>query len=72
MEPRFREKYPLYTWGALLLPPLILTLAIINLTLLVTIFFFWASIHVIHQVAYITNAYRIKRCQGLNQSFKIY
>jgi hypothetical protein len=64
MEPRFREKYPLYTWGALLLPPLIITLAILNLTLLVTIFFFWASIHVIHQVAYITDAYRMKDARG--------
>jgi len=64
MEPRFRERYPIYTWGALILPPLIVTIAILNLTLLVTIFFFWASIHVIHQVAYITDAYRLKDPRG--------
>ena len=39
MEPRFRERWPRYTVSALLLPPLIVTLAILNLTLLVTIFF---------------------------------
>ncbi len=60
MEPRFRERWPRYTLGALLLPPLIVGLAIANLTLLVTVFFFWASVHVIHQVAYVTDAYRMK------------
>jgi hypothetical protein len=64
MEPRFRQRYPRYVWGALLLPPLIVTLAILNLTLLVTIFFFWASVHVIHQVAYVTDAYRMKDPRG--------
>src|SRR5262245_54494495 len=64
MEPRFRQRYPRYTWGALLLPPLIVTLAIVNLTLLVTIFFFWASVHVIHQVQYVTDAYRMKDPRG--------
>ena len=64
MEPRFRERWPRYTLGALLLPPLIVTLAIVNLTLLVTIFFLWASVHVIHQVAYVTDAYRMKDPRG--------
>ena len=60
MEPRFRERYKKYTWGALLMPFIVVTLAIVNLTLLVTIFFFWASIHVIHQAAYIADSYRFK------------
>jgi hypothetical protein len=64
MEPRFRERWPRYTLGALLLPPLIVTLAVVNLTLLVTVFFFWASVHVIHQVAYVTDAYRMKDPRG--------
>ena len=64
MEPRFRERWPRYTLGAFLLPPLIVTLAVVNLTLLVTVFFFWASVHVIHQVAYITDAYRMKDPRG--------
>jgi hypothetical protein len=60
MEPRFRERYKRYTWGALLMPVLVVTLAIVNLTLLVTIFFFWASVHVIHQALYIADSYRNK------------
>jgi hypothetical protein len=60
MEPRFRERYRIYTWGALLMPLIVVTLAILNLTLLVTLFFFWASVHVIHQAAYIADSYRFK------------
>jgi hypothetical protein len=60
MEPNFRKRYKRYTWGALLMPVIVVTLAIVNLTLLVTIFFFWASVHVIHQALYIADSYRNK------------
>jgi hypothetical protein len=60
MEPRFRQRYRRYTWGALIMPVLVISLAVYNLTLLVTIFFFWASVHVIHQAAYIADSYRFK------------
>jgi hypothetical protein len=46
------------------MPVLVVTLAIVNLTLLVTIFFFWASVHVIHQAAYIADSYRFKDPRG--------
>jgi hypothetical protein len=71
MEPRFRERWPRYTLGALVLPPLIVGLAVLNLTLLVTIFFYWASIHVIHQVAYVTDAYRMKDPRGWDWNGRI-
>jgi hypothetical protein len=71
MEPHFRRTYPRYTWGALLLPPLIVTLAALNLTLLVTFFFLWASLHVIHQVAYVTDAYRMKDPRGWSRTGRV-
>ena len=64
MEPHFRERYRRYTRGAFLMPVLVVSLAIYNLTLLVTIFFFWASVHVIHQAAYIADSYRFKDPRG--------
>jgi hypothetical protein len=70
MEPRFRERYKRYTWGALVMPFIVVTLAIVNLTLLVTIFFFWASVHVIHQAAYIADSYRFKDSRSSIQSLK--
>ena len=60
MEPRFRQRYKTYTRLSLLMPVIVVTLAIVNLTLLVTIFFFWASVHVIHQALYIADSYRNK------------
>ncbi len=71
MEPDFRARYPRYSKGALLLPVLIVSLAIVNLTLLVTIFFFWASVHVIHQAAYVADAYRMKDPRGWRWSSRI-
>jgi len=71
MEPDFRKRYPVYSRGALLLPIIIVTIAVLNLTLLVTIFFFWASVHVIHQVAYISDAYRMKDPRGWRWSSRI-
>lgn len=70
MEPRFRERYRRYTWSAFLLPVLVVFLAIYNLTLLVTIFFFWASVHVIHQAAYIADSYRFKDPRGQGPSLQ--
>jgi hypothetical protein len=64
MEPHFRERYRRYTRAALLMPVLVVSLAIYNLTLLVTIFFLWASVHVIHQAAYIADSYRFKDPRG--------
>ena len=60
MEPNFRERYRTYMWGSLLLPVIIVSMAIWNLDVLVTVFFFWASIHSIHQAAYIADSYRFK------------
>ncbi|NWF86168.1 MAG: hypothetical protein HXY18_20350 [Bryobacteraceae bacterium] len=64
MEPDFRRRYPVYSKLAWLLPVIIVTLAALNLTLLVTIFFFWASVHVIHQACFVADAYRMKDPRG--------
>jgi hypothetical protein len=71
MEPDFRARYPQYARGAFFLPVLIVTLAITNLTLLVTIFFFWASVHVIHQAAFVADAYRLKDPRGWSWTSRV-
>lgn len=53
----YRKKRPKMIWTSLLIPVIVLTLAVINLQLLLTIFFFWASIHVLHQIIFITELY---------------
>jgi hypothetical protein len=60
MEPQFRRRYPRYTWGAVAMPVLVVATAIVNLDLLVTVFFFLAALHVIHQAGYVADSYRAK------------
>lgn len=60
VEPSFRKKYRWLLLPCALIPIAVGWLALRNMTLLLTIFFFWASVHVLHQIAYITDAYRHK------------
>jgi hypothetical protein len=46
--------------SSIIIPIIVVALAFLNLTLLLTIFFFWASLHVLHQVTYIVELYRHK------------
>jgi len=56
----FRKKYNWVLLPCVLIPMGVVWLALNNLVLLLTIFFFWASIHVLHQIAYLTDVYRFK------------
>ncbi|MCI0531400.1 MAG: hypothetical protein L0Y74_05580 [candidate division Zixibacteria bacterium] len=47
--------------ATILLPAGVFYLALTNMTLLLTIFFFWASVHVLHQLVYILDVYEHKR-----------
>lgn len=60
LDRNFTHRYPLYVGLALVLPVLVTILGLVNLTLLLTIFMMWASIHVLHQIAYLTDCYRAK------------
>ena len=43
------------------MPVLVVFLAIVNLDILVTVFFFMAALHVIHQAGYVADGYRDNR-----------
>ncbi|HLG50212.1 MAG TPA: hypothetical protein VKY56_01065 [Chloroflexota bacterium] len=60
MNRNFTRRYPVYVGFALLLPVLVTILGLVNLTLLLTVFMMWASVHVLHQIAYIADCYRVK------------
>jgi hypothetical protein len=47
--------------SSLFIPVVVVLLAVVNLSLLLTVFFFWASIHVLHQIVYITDLYSMRR-----------
>ncbi len=56
----YRKQHGWILLPCVLIPVTVVWLALHNLVLLMTIFFFWASVHVLHQIAYITDVYRFK------------
>src|SRR5215212_2959958 len=60
-EPNYRSRHRAFLLGSLALPVLVTILAFVNLQVLLTIFFTWASIHVLHQITYINDCYAAKR-----------
>ncbi|GAB4470165.1 MAG: hypothetical protein Kow00124_06060 [Anaerolineae bacterium] len=57
LDKDYVKKHPRMIWTSLAIPVIVVTLALLNLQLLLTVFFFWASVHVLHQIIYITEMY---------------
>jgi hypothetical protein len=57
LDEQFVKRYPMLIRSSIIIPIVVVSLAFLNLTLLLTVFFFWASIHVLHQVTYIVELY---------------
>jgi hypothetical protein len=61
LEPRFRQRFGFFAYLPLLVIPVLVVLgSIYSFLLLLTAFFFWASLHVTHQAQYISETYRRK------------
>jgi hypothetical protein len=60
LDASFRRNHPVYTWLALLIPAGVVYLGVYHYTMLITFFFSWASLHVLHQVIYLSDCYRVK------------
>ncbi len=56
----FRATHPRYLAAAFVLPPIVIYLGVFHYTFLITFFFSWASLHVLHQVIYLTDCYRAR------------
>ncbi len=63
LDEKFVKRYPALIRSSIIIPIVVVSLAFLNLPLLLTIFFFWASIHVLHQVTYIVELYN-RRTDG--------
>lgn len=56
----YRKNHRLILSSSLVIPVVVVALALSNLPLLLTIFFFWASLHVLHQIVYVVESYNEK------------
>ncbi len=60
LDTEFRSRYPMLIRSSIIIPIVVVALAFLNLNLLLTIFFFWASLHVLHQITYVVELYNHK------------
>lgn len=60
LDKRFRARHRWYSKLAFLLPLGVVYLGVKQYTLLITFFFTWASLHVLHQIIYLTDCYRTR------------
>lgn len=68
LDDTFKSRYPMLIRSSIIIPVVVISLAFLNLTLLLTVFFFWASIHVLHQVTYIVELYTHKEHKFIRKS----
>jgi len=67
LDREYVAKHKKVIWSSVLIPAIVITMAVLSLPLLLTVFFFWASIHVLHQIVYITELYNHKRQARLSR-----
>ncbi|MGQ4808258.1 hypothetical protein NKDENANG_01636 [Candidatus Entotheonellaceae bacterium PAL068K] len=63
----FRQHHRFLVGSSFLVPLGVVGLAVWHFQLLITLFFFWASIHVLHQITYIMECYERKQHGTLQQ-----
>lgn len=60
LDKDFNKRYPMLIRSSVIIPIIVVSLAFLNLQLLLTVFFFWAATHVLHQITYIVELYNHK------------
>ncbi len=60
MEKSFVKRHPFIMLGTVLVPIGVFYLGLNAFIVLLTVFFFWASIHVLHQIVYLVDCYNTK------------
>jgi hypothetical protein len=56
-EPEFRKQHFTILLAAIVIPSFVIYMGIYHFALLLTIFFLWASVHVLHQIVFIVDCY---------------
>jgi hypothetical protein len=67
LDHEFSQQHRKFLLSSLVIPVVVVTLAFLNLSFLLTFFFFWASVHVLHQIVYIVELYNQRQATGLTR-----
>jgi len=71
LDGEFRRHHIPFLIGSLLIPFGVVYLGVVDFQLLVTFFFFWASVHILHQIAYIIDCYNHKNPRPISLQNRI-
>ncbi len=71
LDTDFRRHHVGFLLGSLLLPVGVIYLGVANFQLLVTLFFFWASVHILHQISYILECYTKKQAKPMRTADRV-
>jgi len=71
LDPDFRRKKKMFLGGSLVIPAFVIYFGINHFQFLITFFFFWASTHVMHQIAYIIDCYNHRRSSALSLKARV-
>ena len=66
LDRNFSRKHKLLLGSSLLIPVGVIYLGVNYFTFLITVFFFWASIHILHQAAFIVECYNRRASRALS------
>jgi hypothetical protein len=70
-DKNFSRKHKLLLAFSLLIPVAVVYLGVKHFQFLITFFFFWASIHILHQAAFIVECYNKKAARSLSWSSRL-
>lgn len=71
LDKNFSSKHRALLWFSLLIPVGVVYFGVKNFQFLITFFFFWASIHILHQIAFIVECYNKKATRTLSWSSRL-
>lgn len=67
----FKKQHPMFLLVSLLIPIGVIYFGVKHFQILLTFFFFWASVHILHQIIYIMECYNKKAGRSLTLSARL-
>lgn len=67
----FRKEHLFFLLGSFILPFLVIFFGVVHFQILITLFFFWASIHIFHQITYIVDCYNLKKSKQCSLKYRM-